>query len=85
MKGKAKSWKGAYSLDNETVQNVTIADGSTITAKDTTLELIGWTRVKYGTEAEFETGDSVSLEDLIPDKGKTVKLYPVFAKMMIEK
>lgn len=78
MKGKAKSWKGAYSLDNETVQNVTIADGSTITAKDTTLELIGWTRVKYGTEAEFETGDSVSLEDLIPDKGKTVKLYPVF-------
>ncbi len=78
MKGKAKSWKGAYSLDNEIVQNVTIADGSTITAKDTTLELIGWTRVKYGTETEFATGDSVSLEDLIPDKGKTVKLYPVF-------
>ena len=72
MKGKAKSWKGAYSTDNENVQNVTIADGSTITAKDTSLELIGWTRVKYGTEAEFETGDSVSLEDLIPDKGKTV-------------
>ncbi len=80
LKGKVKSRKLKYSLNNEDVQEVKIGEGSTIEAKDKTLELVGWSRVKNSAEAEFDTGEVVSLEELLPEKGKTIKLYPVFAK-----
>jgi uncharacterized repeat protein (TIGR02543 family) len=74
VKGKIKLTKDEKKISYE---------GGMLTAKGSELEceghtLKGWSIVKGGSEVAVRPGETVSLERLIPDKGKTIKLYPVW-------
>ncbi len=59
-------------------------EGGELTAKGSELSakgyvLMGWTNVKGGTEVVIEIGETLPLSDLVPDTGKKITLYPIWA------
>ena len=79
VSGKIPTQKRVYSEDGETVTSIKMM-GSDLILKDASLELKGWTTVKKGTEVMFAVGEEVSLDELLPAKGKTIKLYAVYGR-----
>ncbi len=79
--GKIKTVKYEYADNNGRINDIIIqGDGSQLTVKDERgLVLKGWTTVKKGAEVMYKTGQKVSLEELLPAKGKTIVLYAVYA------
>ena len=52
------------------------AKGAELSAKGYTLS--GWTIVKNGTEVVIGIGETLPLSELVPEKGKTITLYPIW-------
>ena len=71
VKGKIKSYKAKYT------EEITINDGSQITAEG--YKIVGWTKSKKGTEADYAAGTTTS-SMTGKNKGK-VTLYPIWEKI----
>ena len=74
VSGKIKLSKDEKKIDYATGK-LTVK-GETLTAKGYTLA--GWTTKKGSAEVMLTIGETVTLEELIPEKGKTITLYPVW-------
>jgi hypothetical protein len=75
-KGSVKSVKVTYS------ENMSIKlSGEEIEPKDPTIELRGWTTNKADiAKIMYDVNEEVFLDELIPVKGKTIKLYAVWGR-----
>ena len=74
---KAKKYK--YTDENGRLNSITV-EGTQLQPKDPAYKLLGWTNVKNGSEVMFKVGETVTLDRLVPEKGKTIRLYPVWGK-----
>lgn len=74
VSGKIKLSKAEKKIDYAT-GSLTVK-GEQLSAKGYTLA--GWTTKKGSSEVMLYIGDTVTLEELIPAKGKTITLYPVW-------
>ncbi|MCR5118527.1 MAG: leucine-rich repeat protein [Lachnospiraceae bacterium] len=74
VKGKIKLTKEEKKISYE--GGMLTGKGTELTCEGYTLK--GWSLTKGGSDIVVGVGETVSLEKLIPDKGKTIKLYPVW-------
>lgn len=74
---KAKKYK--YTDENGSLTAITI-EGTQLQPKDPAYKLLGWTTVKNGNEVMFKVGETVTLDKLVPVKGKNIRLYPVWGR-----
>ena len=74
VSGKIRLSKAEKKIDYATGK-LTVK-GENLTAKGYTLA--GWTTKKGGAEVMLTIGETVTIEELIPEKGKTITLYPVW-------
>ena len=74
---KAKKYK--YTDEKGELTGITI-EGTQLQPKDPAYKLLGWTAVKGGKEVMYKVGETVTLDKLVPEKGKTIRLYPVWGK-----
>lgn len=70
VKGKVKTTKVPYTSEKFIIK------GTELSAKNYVLE--GWSTTKYGTEVMYEVGEEVLIDDMLPERGKKIYLYPVW-------